>query len=106
LPSGFAPVARGFSFLCAGRGGGTVVADGKEARDFNGKAYLMEQWLRADVSFIKAWKADRHGNLAYRKTARILNPAMATAAEPTIVEVEQLVEPSELDPDEIATPGI
>ncbi len=68
--------------------------------------YLMEHALHADVSLIKAWKADCHGNLVYRETARNFNPAMATAAELTIVEVEELVEPGELDPDEIVTPGI
>jgi len=78
----------------------------KETRVFDGKHYLMERSLRADVSLIKAWRADRHGNLIYRKTARNFNPAMATAAELTIVEVEELVELGELNPDEIATPGI
>ncbi len=87
-------------------GAGTVVAEGKEMREFNGKSYLMEHALHADVSLIKAWKADRHGNLIYRETARNLNPAMATAADLTIVEVEELVEPGELDPDDIVTPGI
>jgi 3-oxoacid CoA-transferase subunit A len=87
-------------------GVGTVVAEGKEVREFDGKLYLMERALRADVSLIKAWKADRHGNLVYRKTARNFNPAMATAAELTIAEVEELVEPGQLDPDEIVTPGI
>lgn len=87
-------------------GVGTVVAEGKEMREFDGKSYLMERALRADVSLIKAWKADRHGNLIYRKTARNFNPAMATAAEVTIAEVEELVEAGALDPDEIMTPGI
>jgi 3-oxoacid CoA-transferase subunit A len=87
-------------------GAGTIVAEGKEVRDFDGKPHLMERALRADVSLIKAWKADRHGNLVYQKTARNFNPAMATAAELTIVEVEELVEPGELDPDEVMTPGI
>ena len=87
-------------------GVGTVVAEGKETREFNGKSYLMEHALHADVSLVKAWKADRHGNLVYRETARNFNPAMATAADLTIAEVEELVEPGELDPDEIVTPGI
>lgn len=87
-------------------GFGTIVAEGKEEREFNGKSYLMERCLRADVSLIKAWKADRHGNLVYRKTARNFNPAMATAADLTIAEVEELVEPGELDPEGIVTPGI
>ena len=87
-------------------GVGTVVAEGKETREFNGKPYLMERALRADVSLIKGWKADRFGNVVYRMTARNFNPAMATAADLTIVEVEKLVEPGELDPDEIMTPGI
>lgn len=87
-------------------GVGTVVAEGKEMREFNGKRYLMERALRADVALIKAWKADRHGNVVYRMTARNFNPAMATAADLTIVEVEELVEPGELDPGEIMTPGI
>ena len=87
-------------------GVGTTVAEGKEVREFDGKSYLMERGLRADIALIKAWKADRHGNLIYRKTARNFNPAMATAADITIAEVEELVEPGDLDPDEIMTPGI
>jgi 3-oxoacid CoA-transferase subunit A len=87
-------------------GAGTIVAEGKEVREFDGKPHLMERALRADVSLIKAWKADRHGNLIYRKTARNFNPVMATAADLTIAEVEELVEPGQLDPDAIATPGI
>jgi 3-oxoacid CoA-transferase subunit A len=87
-------------------GVGTVVAEGKEVREFDGKPYLMERGLHADVSLIKAWKADCHGNLVYRETARNFNPAMATAADLTIAEVEELVEPGELDPDQIDTPGI
>ena len=87
-------------------GVGTVVAEGKEVREFDGKPYLMERGLHAEVSLIKAWKADCHGNLVYRKTARNFNPAMATAADLTIAEVEELVGPGELDPDRIDTPGI
>lgn len=87
-------------------GAGTLVAEGKEARDFEGKPYLLEGWLRADFALVKAWKGDRHGNLVYRKTARNFNPMMATAAKITVAEVEELVEPGELDPDSIVTPGI
>lgn len=87
-------------------GAGTLVAEGKETREFEGKPYLLESWLRADFALVKAWKGDRHGNLVYRKTARNFNPMMATAAKITIAEVEELVEPGELDPDQIVTPGI
>jgi 3-oxoacid CoA-transferase subunit A len=85
---------------------GTLVAEGKETRDFDGKMYLMEHWLRADFALIKAWKGDRAGNLVYRKTARNFNPMMAAAGRITIAEVEHLVEPGELEPDAIITPGI
>jgi 3-oxoacid CoA-transferase subunit A len=85
---------------------GTPVADGKEIREFDGKRYVMERWLRADFALVKAWKGDRAGNLIYRKTARNFNPMMATAAKVTIVEVEELVETGTLDPDAIVTPGI
>ena len=87
-------------------GVGTVVAEGKEIRDFNGEAYVMETGLIADVALIHAWKGDAEGNLVYRKTARNFNPMMATAAKLTIAEVEHLVAPGELDPDAIVTPGI
>ena len=87
-------------------GVGTVVADGKEVREFEGKSYVMERWLKADFALVKAWKGDRHGNLVYRKTARNFNPMMAPAARITIAEVEELVEPGELKPDDIMTPGI
>ncbi len=87
-------------------GVGTLVAEGKESREFGGKMYLMERWLRADFSLIKAWKGDRMGNLIYRKTARNFNPMMATAARVTIAEVEQLVEPGAIEPDQVMTPGI
>lgn len=87
-------------------GVGTLVAEGKETRDFEGKTYLLERWLRADFALIKAWKGDTQGNLVYRKTARNFNPMMATAAQITIAEVEELVEPGQLNPDHIATPGI
>jgi 3-oxoacid CoA-transferase subunit A len=87
-------------------GVGTMVAEGKETREFDGRTYLMERWLKADVALIKAWRGDRQGNLVYRKTARNFNPMMATAARITIAEVEELLEPGELAPDAIMTPGI
>ncbi|WP_174240638.1 CoA transferase subunit A [Granulicella sp. S156] len=87
-------------------GVGTVIAEGKETREFDGKMYLMETALRADFALVKAWRGDRAGNLVYRRTARNFNPMMATAARVTIAEVEELVEPGELDPDAIHTPGI
>ena len=85
---------------------GTVVAEGKETRQIGDRMYVLEKALHADVALIKAWKGDRLGNLVYRKTARNFNPVMATAAKLTIAEVEELVEPGELDPDHIVTPGI
>ena len=85
---------------------GTIVAEGKETRMINGRGYVLEQPLRADFAFVKAYKGDRLGNLIYRRTARNFNPVMATAARVTIAEVEQLVEPGDLDPDHIVTPGI
>jgi 3-oxoacid CoA-transferase len=85
---------------------GTVVAEGKETREIGGRRYVMEQALRADVALVKAWRGDRHGNLVYRKTARNFNPVMATAAALTIAEVEELVEPGVIDPDDVVTPGI
>src|ERR1700683_4748285 len=87
-------------------GVGTVVADGKETRDFDGRTYLMERGLKADFAFVKAWKGDREGNLIYRKTARNFNTMMATAAKVTIAEVEHLVPAGEINPDHIHTPGI
>jgi len=87
-------------------GVGTVIAEGKEVREFDGKPYLMEKALRADFALIKAWKGDKWGNLTYRKTARNFNPMMATAAKVTIVEVEHLVEVGELEPDLVHTPSI
>jgi 3-oxoacid CoA-transferase subunit A len=87
-------------------GVGTVVAEGKPTEDFDGLTYVRERWLRADVALVKAWKGDTEGNLVYRKTARNFNPMMATAAKITIAEVEELVEPGQLDPDGIHTPGI
>jgi 3-oxoacid CoA-transferase subunit A len=87
-------------------GFGTLVAEGKEVREFDGRQYVMERALTADFALIKAWRGDRLGNLAYRKTARNFNPMMATAAKITIAEVEELVEPGVIDPDHVVTPGI
>ena len=87
-------------------GFGTIVADGKETREFDGRQYVMERAIQADFAFIKAWKGDKWGNLVYRKTARNFNPMMATAAKVTIAEVEHLVEPGELDPDMVHTPSV
>jgi 3-oxoacid CoA-transferase subunit A len=87
-------------------GYGTMVAEGKETREFDGRAYVLERGLRGDFAFIKAWKGDRWGNLIYRKTARNFNPMMATAADHVIAEVEELVELGQLPPDQIHTPGI
>jgi 3-oxoacid CoA-transferase subunit A len=87
-------------------GVGTVIADGKEVREFEGEKYVMERGLFADLAIIHAWKADTEGNLVYRKTARNFNPMMATAAKVTVAEVENLVAPGEIDPDHIITPGI
>jgi len=87
-------------------GVGTPVAEGKETRAFDGRTYLLEKALRGDFAFVKAWKGDRLGNLVYRKTARNFNPLMAAAAVITLAEVENLVEPGELDPDTVVTPGI
>jgi len=87
-------------------GVGTLVAEGKEVREFDGETYVMERGLVADLSIVKAWKGDAAGNLVYRKTARNFNPMMATAGKVTVVEVEELVEVGVLDPDNIHTPGI
>ena len=87
-------------------GVGTSVAEGKEVREFDGEQYVMERGLFADVAIVHAWKGDTEGNLIYRKTARNFNPMMATAAKVTVAEVEELVEPGSLDPDQIMTPGI
>jgi 3-oxoacid CoA-transferase subunit A len=87
-------------------GVGTVIAEDKETREFDGRLYLMEHALKADFAMIKAWKGDKWGNLVYRKTARNFNPMMATAAKVTIAEVEHLVDPGELDPDMVHTPSI
>ena len=87
-------------------GYGTLVAEHKETRTIDGTPYVLEQPLKADYAFVKAWKGDRTGNLVYRKTARNFNPVMATAADVTIAEVEELVEPGAIDPDHVVTPGI
>ena len=87
-------------------GYGTLVAEGKEKRTIDGTPFVLERPLHADFAFVKAWKGDRLGNLVYRRTARNFNPVMATAADVTIAEVEHLVEPGEIDPDHVHTPGI
>jgi 3-oxoacid CoA-transferase subunit A len=87
-------------------GYGTMVAEGKETREFDGRQYVLERALRGNFAFIKAWKGDRLGNLVYRKTARNFNPMMATAADYVIAEVEELVELGQLDPNQVHTPGI
>jgi len=87
-------------------GYGTLAVEGKETRVIGGKPYVLEPPLRADFAFVKAWKGDRVGNLVYRRTARNFNPVMATAARVTIAEVEELVEPGQIDPDHVITPGI
>jgi 3-oxoacid CoA-transferase subunit A len=87
-------------------GVGTIVADNKEVREFDGRQYIMERALKADFAFVKAWKGDKWGNLVYRKTARNFNPMMATAARVTIAEVEHLVEVGELEPDLVHTPSV
>ncbi len=87
-------------------GYGTLVAEGKETRTIDGHPYVLELPLRAQFAFVKAWKGDRVGNLVYRRTARNFNPIMATAADVTFAEVEHLVEPGEIDPDHVVTPGI
>jgi len=87
-------------------GVGTVVAESKETREFDGRTFLMERSLKADFALVKAWKGDEWGNLIYRKTARNFNPMMATAAAVTIAEVEHLVEPGVLDPDMVHTPSV
>jgi 3-oxoacid CoA-transferase subunit A len=87
-------------------GYGTLVSEGKETRTIDGKPFVLERPLTADFAFVKAWRGDTAGNLVYRRTARNFNPVMATAAAVTIAEVEQLVEPGEIDPDHVVTPGI
>jgi 3-oxoacid CoA-transferase subunit A len=87
-------------------GAGTMVADGKPQEEFQGRTYVRETWLRADLAIIKAWRADATGNLQFRKTARNFNPIMATASEVTVVEAEEIVEAGAIDPDCVHTPGI
>ncbi len=87
-------------------GAGTLIAEGKEAREFGGRTYIMETALKADLAIVKAWKGDHEGNLIYRKTARNFNPMMATAGKVTVAEVEEIVPTGTLDPDAIHTPGI
>jgi 3-oxoacid CoA-transferase subunit A len=87
-------------------GVGTLVAEGKPQEEFGGELYIRETWLRSDLAIIKAWRADPHGNLQFRKTARNFNPVMATAAEVTVVEAEELVEAGTINPDCVHTPGI
>ena len=87
-------------------GVGTLIGEGKELREFDGERYLMERGIVADLAIIHAWKGDREGNLVYRKTARNFNPIMATAGRVTVVEVEHLVEPGQIEPDQIMTPGV
>lgn len=87
-------------------GYGTPIAEGKEVKEFNGRKYILEESLTSDFSLVKAWKADTMGNLVYRKTAMNFNPMIATAGKITVAEVEEIVEPGELDPEHIHTPGI
>ncbi|MGZ7042477.1 MAG: CoA transferase subunit A, partial [Thermoanaerobaculia bacterium] len=87
-------------------GFGTIVADGKETREFDGRPYVMERGIVGDFSLVAAWKGDRFGNLVYRKTARNFNPMAATAGRVCVAEVEELVEPGQLEPDTVHTPGI
>ena len=98
------PLKGGFFFTRTGVG--TVIAEGKETRTFDGETYVMEEWIKADLSLVKAWKADTSGNLVYRKTARNFNPMVATCGTITVAEVEEIVDVGELDPDQIHTPGI
>src|SRR4249920_3262695 len=87
-------------------GAGTLIAEGKEEREFDGEKYVMERGIVADLAIVHAWKGDSEGNLVYRKTARNFNPMMATAAKVTVAQVENLVEPGQIDPDHIITPGV
>ncbi len=87
-------------------GAGTMIAEGKEEREFDGQRYVMEKGIVADLAIVHAWKADTEGNLVYRKTARNFNPMMATAGKVTVAEVEHLVKPGEIDPDHIVTSGV
>src|SRR5436190_13957365 len=98
--------AMGIPAFYTAAGYGTEVAEGKEVREFNGKKYLMEHALHADFAIVKAWKGDRYGNLVFRKTSRNFSTSMARAGRVTIAEVEQLVQPGQLDPDQVHVPGI
>ena len=104
--SGCAPAAPAYRRFFTATGYGTQIADGKETREFDGRYYVMERSLFADLAIVHAWKGDTEGNLVYRKTARNFNPIMATAAKFTVAEVEHLVQPGEIDPDHIITPGV
>ena len=95
-----------YSSIFTQTGVGTLIAEGKEEREFNGKTYIMEESLTADISLVKAYKADKAGNLVFRKTAQNFNPVCAMAGKITVAEVEQIVEIGELDPDAIHLPGI
>jgi len=106
LPGGTRPRGAGIPACFVKTGVGTPVAGGKEERSFNGERYIMETGLVADLSIVKAWKADERGNLVFRKTARNFNPMMATAGKACVVEVEEIVPTGSLDPDHIHTPGI
>jgi 3-oxoacid CoA-transferase subunit A len=96
----------GIPAFCTKTGVGTVVADGKPTELFDGETYVMERGIRADLSLVKAWKADRFGNLVFRKTARNFNPMVATSGRVTVAEVEELVEVGQIDADQVHTPGI
>jgi 3-oxoacid CoA-transferase subunit A len=87
-------------------GVGTVVAEGKEIREFDGQQYVMERGIRADLSLVKAWKADKQGNLVFRKTSRNFNPVVAMCGRVTVAEVEEIVENGAIDPDQVHSPGI
>lgn len=97
---------QGFPAIYTPAGYGTEVADGKETREFNGKMYVLEEAYKADFAFVKAWKGDEAGNLIFKGTARNFNPLMCGAAKVTVVEVEELVKPGELDPNQVHIPGI
>lgn len=97
---------QGFPAIFVAAGYGTEVAEGKEIREFNGKKYVLEESFKADFAFVKAWKGDEVGNLIFKGTARNFNPVMCGAAKTTVVEVEELVKPGELDPNQIHVPGI
>jgi 3-oxoacid CoA-transferase len=105
-PSVCAPAARAFPGFYTRTAFGTKLAEGKETKLFDGKDYVLEPGIKADVSLVKAWKGDKSGNLVFRKTARNFNPMIATCGKVCIAEVEQLVEVGELAPDDIHTPGI